>query len=306
MATPALSSLFAQTFQTSASLDVKASDSFSSLRTISVAAAYYRLFLAGSAWTGTATQPKDLLRTFQAALNLGVGGTFWTVTLTAAGLVRITYAGGTGAASITWSSAALRNLLGFTGGTATFAAPGAFADGALQPLFCAFSHNARRGSTGRVHVPRKVALATTDDGRQYGRAARRAGMKVIVDLATHPTDTAAKTALNATATVTQATVVWPDDDARIQLPVNAPADTLAGPWSLVDFFNTVPGSASVGVALGTLPALVAGSSTAFWDMSIADSTLTAEDALEPSRPGFALLQNWKRVVLRLYAVRSRA
>ena len=48
MATPALSSLFAQTFQTSASLDVKASDSFSSLRTISVAAAYYRLFLAGS------------------------------------------------------------------------------------------------------------------------------------------------------------------------------------------------------------------------------------------------------------------
>lgn len=273
-------------------------------RNISLSGTYWRVFAAQSAWTGAnRSTPKELLAALAAAANAGPGAPHWAVTLRPSGVVRVAWNGPSGAATWTWSSTALRNVLGFTG-TLNFAAPGAFVDGTHQPLFCVFSHNARKNSTGMVPVPRRMAVGQTDGGGQYAWVASKAGATWTADLATHPYDSAAKTALNANAVCAPGTVLWPDDTARWQTPVSAPAAGLAGPWSLVDFFNTVPGTI-VGAYFGNLQAALASTSERFFDVRIERETLMRRDAVVPTRPHFSRLIDWRQVQYTLNAVRSR-
>lgn len=301
MAALEITSLFAQPFQVAANLTATAYDSHSpSGRTVTVAAGWYRTFLAQPAWTGaTKHTPKELLTALQTALNTAPGGTYWTVALRPDGAVRIAYPGGTGGAALEWDDVALRHLFGFTANV-SIGSPGGSQDGAKQPTHCVFSHNARRNSTGRVPVPRRSAIGQTQDGLQYAMVAGKAGAKITADLGTHPFDSTAKAAMPENPS----TVLWPDDAARWQTPRLAPHADLTPPWSLVDFFHTVHGY-TIGAALGDYQAHVAGSAAVFYDVTVDGQTLQREDAVAPTVPHFAQLIDWRQVVLRFVAKRSR-
>ena len=310
MADSVITSAFFQTFQDVAgafAASINITDSFGS-RNVGpgTAGTFWRIWAAQSAWTGASrSNPKELLAAIAAAANAGPGSAYWGLTLRPTGAVRVTYNGGTGAATWLWNSAALRNVLGFSGNL-SFSAPGQFAEGTVnaQPLFCAFSHNARRNSQGMVPVPRRMAVGQTDGGGQYAWVASKAGATWAADLATHPYDSAAKTALNATSVVVPGTILWPDDTARWQTPVSVPGNSLNGPWSLVDFFNTVPGTI-VGAYFGNFQDSLSSTAQRFMDVRIERDTLMARGAVVKSRPQFSRLIDWRNVQYTLNAVRDR-
>jgi hypothetical protein len=122
-----------------------------------LAAAWYRVFLAPSTGTGAENDPAELLLAVETAL----GATKWSVRMTASGIVRITYLG-TGTGQLAIGTADLAALLGHTGGVISLAS-GAHHDGEYPPTHCLFASFCDP-DTGWVDLPSRFAGSALPGG----------------------------------------------------------------------------------------------------------------------------------------------
>lgn len=157
-----LNNLHCAPYQFTATADVSVTDSVST-RTVTCAARWYRTFLGSAAGAGTAHDvPTEFLGYFQGLLNAAAPG-FWTVALTAAGYVKITYVGGAGAGAINFTSSVPRNVLGYTGNL-TFSAPGAAQTATYLPTHCLFAPSKGTEDSDWVPEPAGMAACVTAGG----------------------------------------------------------------------------------------------------------------------------------------------
>jgi hypothetical protein len=153
-----LNNLHCVPFEFTATAAVEVVDSFST-RTVTCAARWYRHLLGDSGASGAAhTTPTEFFGYFESLLNAAPGGSYWSVSPTAAGPPQITYNGGTGAAAINWTSTVPRNVLGFTSNL-TFAAPGASQTASYLPTHCLFA--VAKGTEDSDWVPEFPGLAAS-------------------------------------------------------------------------------------------------------------------------------------------------
>jgi hypothetical protein len=218
-----------------------------------LAAGWYRTFLAPSGGTGTETDPAELLLAVETALD----PTRWTVRLAPSGLVRITYLG-SGTGSLAIGTADLANLLGHTGGTITLAS-GAYHDGEYLPTHCVFAI-ACDPDTGWVDTPGRFAGSEFPDGTVYGWHDGLAQMKRSLTFRLLPRDQAVRAALLTAGSGSTGTPAFGPTSRRRSPIVGEPGQ--APPWGAMETLATAA-ARQCGAAIGTLQSLIAGTSTAF-------------------------------------------
>jgi hypothetical protein len=231
-----------------------------------VAAGTYRVYLAKSGAAGSATDPKDVLATFQAALN----GARWSVSLRASGLVRITYLG-TSTGSITWGSATtLRNLLGFDADISGLATNG-HVEGAYLPTHCVFGGPARNDTGWKARASR-VAASRLPSGRVYGWTDGLQQLTRSLDLRLLPKDWTVR------ATLASSTSAPPTPAYGLATRLTNPASGEPGqvpPWGASETIAT-----GAGVSCGftdRFEDLIAGSTTTFDHVYLTPNGLTSAE-----------------------------
>lgn len=217
---------------------------------------YFRLICCanGDATASAATSEltaAEFLNHVQQRLNNGIAGAVWTVTITAEGFVKITYSG-TGSASITWEAEhVIRNLLGFTGTSLSFAA-GQTRTATYQPTHCIFAVG-RELNAPYEHQRQNVAAVQTRGGRVSAIFGGTRPTVVAFDSSLHPT-----TAAYQTSSAVYSTPIEPDRDPTT---VSDAAGT-SPPWSMLDFMGASWGHA-LGALWGTFQDEVAGVATKY-------------------------------------------
>ena len=231
-----------------------------------VAAGTYRVYLAKSGAAGSATDPKDVLATFQTALN----GARWSVSLRASGLVRITYLG-TSTGSITWGSATtLRNLLGFDADISGLATNG-HVEGAYLPTHCVFGGPARNDTGWKARASR-VAASRLPSGRVYGWTDGLQQLTRSLDLRLLPKDWTVR------ATLASSTSAPPTPAYGLATRLTNPASGEPGqvpPWGASETIAT-----GAGVSCGftdRFEDLIAGSTTTFDHVYLTPNGLTSAE-----------------------------
>ncbi len=258
-----------------------------------VAAGTYRVYLAKSGAAGTADDPKDVLATFQAALN----GARWSVSLRASGLVRVTYLG-TSTGSITWGSATtLRNLLGFDADVSNLATNG-YAEGAYLPTHCVFASAAQNDSGWKAKASR-VAVSRLPSGRTYGWTDGLAPLTRSLDLRLLPKDWTLRATVASSSS-------FPGTPAyglatRLTNPGNGEPGQ-APPWGAAETIATAAGL-SCGFT-DQLDALLAGTTSTFDHVYLTPNGLTSAEVVL-SEPGWDARRDLAGVELSLFAQESR-
>jgi hypothetical protein len=165
--TAPLTTLLAAPFRITATQSIGVTDQHST-RVVTIAAQWYRTYLASASGTGTEASPREWLDYLADQINAGTSATRWSVTLTSAGLVLIAYSG-TGTGTITWdgtssTSTMVRNLCGFDANVSVTSAPAVVtATGTYHPTRCAFAF-ARPDDTGWMPTPAAMVAVTHGDG----------------------------------------------------------------------------------------------------------------------------------------------
>lgn len=300
--TNALSTMLAMPFQLTQSYTATLTDASHAGTSIVFnpsGSVWYRTFLATTSGTGADdTVPKELLAYVQ-----GVLAGLWTVKLTAAGKVAITYTG-SGTGTINWgtggaSAQAIARELGFTGNVGPLVKD-ATATATNAPRHCILAW-ARLDDAGWSASHAHFAASVTGTGRvdalfsRYQLVRRSFGFRFL------PRTPADATALGATATP-----YWPNDVADTQwlTPSTSPT-TNALQWSAHELLSTGYGVA-LGVTLGDLQALIAGTlSPALYDAAYLDPE-TRKGKAQHSTATFKGRVDRPGVVLNLFRRELRA
>ena len=264
--------LFAQTFHFAAASTLVTTDDRGGPTTRTLAAGWYRTFLAPSSGTGTETDPAELLLAVETAL----GATHWTVRMTAQGLVRITYLG-TGTGSLAIGTSDLANLLGHTGGVITLAS-NASHDGEYPPTHCLFASCFDGGDAGWIDAPSRFAGAALPDGTVYGWHDGRASLRRAGAFRVLPKTWAFRTSLGASGTP-----AFPVETRWLSPSTSEPGQ--APPWSALDTLTTASGL-QCAVTWGDFEALVAGSVTTYDLVYFAPEQFTQGQRISLSVPGY--------------------
>jgi hypothetical protein len=223
----------------------------------------FRTWLAPSGGTGSAASPRSLT----ARVRANLGSPLWNVTATG----RI-----------------IANLLGFTSDVGPLAT-GTTQTGDYQPTHCAFLYG-RTNSTGWQGVPGPMAYAEMPRGEVYGDELGVGRMRTTFDAMGLPTDAAARTALGSVCTQ-----MFPAESRWIE-PSATPAVALTPGWSLHEFVRTAGGK-RLGVALGTWPQIVAGTTTAYHAANFTAECLAAASAQRLTESGNRLRTDWSGLSL---------
>lgn len=258
-----------------------------------VSAGTYRVYLAKSGAAGSATDPKDVLATFQAALN----GARWSVSLRASGLVRVTYLG-TSTGSITWGSATtLRNLLGFDADVSNLATNG-YAEGAYLPTHCVFASAAQNDSGWKAKASR-VAVSRLPSGRTYGWTDGLGVLTRALDFRLLPKDWTTR-ATFASSSSFPGTPALGTTSRRTNPGSGEPGQ--APPWGASETLAT-----GAGLSCGftdQLEAMIAGSVTTFDHVYLTPNALAAAEVVL-SVPGYDARRDLAGVELSFVAEESR-
>lgn len=240
--------MLAQTFQLTAQTP-KTTDDRGSMVSRTVAAAYYRTLLAATAGTGTATDPAELLTAVQTAL----GSSKWSVQLTAAGLVQVTYTG-TGTGTLILSTCpTLRSLLGFSSDVGPLAASGS-STAPYPPTHCLFALAADPDS-GWVDDAARFAGARLPDGTVYGWDDGRHGFTRKASFRFLPKDWSTRATLSAVGTP-----AFSPSSRTLSPASGEPGQD--PPWSAADTLATAT-TRQLGVTWGDLQAIIAGTASTF-------------------------------------------
>jgi hypothetical protein len=240
--------LLAQSFNLSSSQTMSTTDDRGGPTNRTLAAGWYRTLLANGAGASH-VDPAELLDAVETALD----ATKWTLTMSAVGLVQVTYVGsGNGSVDLSGCTT-LRSLLGFTGNTGTLAS-GATATATYQPTHCVFAA-ACDPDSGWTDTAARFAGAALPDGTVYGWHDGRANYRRAATLRLLPRDIAARTALGASGTP-----AFPVSTRWLSPSTSEPAQ--APPWAAADTLATAYGI-ECGVCWGTLQQVIAGSVTAY-------------------------------------------
>jgi hypothetical protein len=215
-----------------------------------VAAGWYRTLLAPTAGAATEADPAEILNAIEAAL----GASHWSVTLGTDGRVVITYLG-TGTGTITTAGGGtLLALIGFTTSTFGPLSPNATVVGEWHPTHCLLSIASDPDSGWSDHGSR-FAGATLPDGSVYGWADGTARYRRTLTLRWHPRDSTLWSATGVIGTPAFSAA------SRLRSPsTSEPAQV--PPWAITDTLATALGR-SLGVALGTAQAHIAGTATTY-------------------------------------------
>lgn len=236
---------------------------------------WYRTYLAErSAGDGTEAHPYELLDAVQTLL----GSASWSVSLTTAGLVRITYLD-SGTGTITWGAngTTLRNLLGFSGSTVGPLNENESATGTYLPTHCIFAISAEP-DTGWVQSGSRFAGARMSDGRVYGWSARDPSLMRSLTLRLLPKDSATRTTYSMGGTPCYGpTSRWTSPGTSE--PAQAP------PWGALETLATA-GGVSCGAALGTFQELLAGEVAVFDHCYLMPETVEAGEQNALSVDGY--------------------
>jgi hypothetical protein len=266
-------------------------------RTVTVAAGYYRTFLGDVAnGDGTQATPYETLSTLEALLNAaGPGSGSWTVALTSAGFVRITYAApGTGAASIAWDgTGVVRDVLGYTA-TATFSAPGQSSTASYHPSHCLYSI-CRANDSDWTEAPPQSAFCEVPGGQVVGWQDASGTMVRSFDLRFHPKDWATRTSRGSAGT--------PMLPAKARWSTSGTAAGTDPPWSVKDFVRAAAGK-RVGFT-DQFQALVAATTGEYDVVYLADATIKADRAMVPTIPQLSALYDFKGFAIRWNASATR-
>lgn len=294
--------MLAQLMMLTGEISVSVTDSVST-RTVTLLAAattkYYRVYLAVRTDTGlTTATPIEILNAFENALNAAAPG-FWQVRLQTSGAVKITYVGGSGTGTITWTAngATLRNILGFTGAATSALAVGGSQTATYSPTGCIVAIGADGASdTGWKIKSSSIAAATTATGITY-------------------TIDSGHQSVSRDCTLKVLPKTWSEQGSGEFFTPAFPPNTAAGSTSwkqpgATDYINAPPYSASqfistahrtagaCGIAIGELQQILAGSVADFDEGYIDAKTLHGEDELfELSVPGYDRLRD-VRLMLR--------
>jgi hypothetical protein len=258
-----------------------------------VAAGTYRVYLAKSGAAGTTDDPKDVLATFQAALN----GARWSVALRASGLVRITYLG-TSTGSITWGSAtALRNLLGFDADLSGLATND-YVESAYLPTHCIFG-GATRNDTGWKAKASRVAASRMPTGRVYGWTDGLQQLTRSLDLRLLPKDWTVRATLASSTSAPPTPAYGPA--ARLTNPASGEPGQ-APPWGASETIAT-----GAGVSCGftdRFEDMIAGSVTTFDHVYLTPNGIPSAEVVL-SEPGWDARRDLTGLELSLFAQESR-
>lgn len=275
--------LFAQTFHLAASSTLVTTDDRGGPTTRTLAAGWYRTFLCPAAGTGTETDPAELLLAVETAL----GATKWSVRMTSAGLVRVTYLG-SGSGTLAIGTADLANLLGITSGAITLT-PNASHDADYPPTHCLFAHVCEP-DTGWIDAPGRFAGATLPNGVVYGWHDGRNALKRSATFAALPKTWALRTSLGASGTP-----AYPAE-ARMQVPsTGEPGQD--PPWSALDTHATAAGL-QCAVTWGDFEAIVAGSVTSYDLVYLALEQFTGGGRVSLWRQGYDARRSYAIEVVR--------
>jgi len=269
--TERLGYLFAQPFELTAAATLVTTDDRGGPTARTLAAAWYRVFLAPSTGTGAENDPAELLLAVETALD----PTRWRVRLTAEGLVRITYLG-TGSGSLAIGTSDLANVLGHTGGVITLASNTSH-DGEYPPTHCLFAHVCEPDS-GWIDQPGRFAGAALPDGTVYGWHDGRNVLKRSASFAALPKTWALRTSLGASGTPAYPVA------SRVASPSTGEPGQ-APPWSALDTQATAA-SLQCAVTWGDFEALVAGSVTEYDLVYFTPEHFTAGQRVSLWRQGY--------------------
>lgn len=236
-----------------------------------VAAGWYRTFLADGAGNSH-TDPAELVAAVQTALDASK----WTVALGTNGRITFTYLG-SGTGTISFSSATnLRSVLGLTGNIGPLAT-NASSTATYLPTHCVFAF-ACDPDTGWVDDAGRFAGAALPDGTVYGWGDGRASFTRRATFRALPKDWTARTSLGASGTP-----VFGLASRRQSPSTGEPGQT--PPWGALDTLATAP-ALQCGVAWGDLQALIAGTSTAYELVYLAPTMLTGGSRVSFFVPGY--------------------
>lgn len=216
--------LFAQTFALTGTHNVSVVDSAgTNTRNLNTNSStnYYRIYLAGTAGGAvTVANPTDLLYTVTQNLN----SSRWLVELLTTGFVRIKYLG-TGTGTITWTTATVRNLLGFDT-TVGPLAQNATQTAAYLPTHCIFAIGCSPDSGWRG-TPQRIAGVQLPDGTVSAWSDGRHGRARDLTIALAPRDWSTRTTLDAAGTPK-------DGDSSRYLTASTSEPAQAPPWGILD------------------------------------------------------------------------
>ena len=257
-------SLIALPVRWTTSLDATVTDDAGVGRSVTMIASgtlWTRTFLAPATGGTSQNTPKDLLRHIDAALNAAPApGGQWSVTMTAAGRVRIAYSGsGTGA--VTWGAAvAVGRALGFSGNLSI--PTGTHVDGDTLPAFCWFPYSLDSDTGFRAEhsllsaaLHANGAVTAFDEGTQLVTRTFRARY-------------APATESVRTTRALYATPFYPpsDEPTRWTAPSIVPEDCPEA-WTVHETLSCAIGLRCA-YALGDLQSLIAGSSTGYYEGAV--------------------------------------
>lgn len=281
--TERLGYLFAQAFELTAAATLVTTDDRGGPTTRTLLAAHYRTFLAPSTGTGTETDPAELLLAVETVL----GATKWTVRMTSAGLVRITYLG-TGTGQLAIGTADLAALLGHTGGVISLTS-NTYHDGEYPPTHCLFASFCDP-DTGWIDTPGRFAGSALPGGVVYGWHDGRVEYRRTATFSALPKTWATRSSLGASGTP-----AYPADSR-----MGAPSTGEPGqdpPWSCLDAHATAAGR-QCAVCWGDFEELVGGSSSAYDVVYLAPEQWTAGSRVSLWRPGYDARRSYTIDVLR--------
>ena len=283
--------LMAQVLTLVGEISVSVTDSFST-RTITLVAAaatkYGRVYLAPTAAAGTLiSAPLEVLNTFETLLNAAVpGNNYWAVRMTASGAVKITYNGGAGTGTITWTAngTGLRNILGFTGTVGPLAVAasttGTYAPGGCIVSLCAGEDDSHWQSYGG-----NIAAASTADGRTIALDTEYQSVRRTLRLRMVP-----HTQSEATSEIR--TPCFPLETTGNSTRWTTPTTTgylLDGAYSVHQFLATAhrtSADARVAMMIGTFQTQLVASSPTYVLGSITADALKADEKFPLSVPGY--------------------
>jgi hypothetical protein len=283
--------LIAQTLTLAGEISIQIADSFST-RTITLVSAgstrYGRIYLAPTAAFGTTiSTPYDVLSALETLINAAAAN-YWSVRLQTSGAVKVTYNGGSGNGTLTWTAngTGLRNLLGFTGTIGPLAV-GASSTATYPPGGTILSLCADESDTSWQARPASVAAATTADGRTVVIDSGYQSLRRSMRLRLHPTTWTEATSGD------YVTPAFPLDTSAQTTRWTSPTATGyldSGAYSAHQLIATAHrdgASAQLGVTVGELQLLLAGSVTDFDQGSLtADSVRGSDERFPLSVPGW--------------------
>lgn len=281
--------LMAQVLTLVGEISVSVTDSFST-RTITLVAPattkYGRVYLAPTAAAGTLiSAPLEVLNTFETLLNAAAPN-FWQVRMTTSGAVKITYVGGSGTGTITWTAngTGLRNILGFanTVGPLAVAASttGTYAPGGCIVALCAGEDDSHWQSYGG-----NIAAASTADGRTIALDTEYQSVRRTLRLRMVP-----HTQTEATSEIR--TPCFPMENTTQSSRWTAPTSTgylSDGAYTVHQFIATAHRSsadARVAMMIGTFQPQLVSSTPTYVLGSITADALKADEKFPLSVPGY--------------------